>query len=346
MTLILTCLLFSYAVPFLTEFPGAQQTAMGGAYVALAEDAYASLYNPAGLAFQTWPGLAGELSHVPWERDRYYGNAAGVVPFGHRGSAGLYLVGEREKHDGSYDTVDNLDFAVGGALGHTLGDWLAAGIGLKYLSTSIDHRFSSHKGDVAVSGTTVAADLGLLVRRDIGLGELRAGAVLQTLGPGFKQQAVIGALPTTLRGGVCYVVSVPQILTSEGEGWMSRYFRFGKGRFGEYLLDHWRLVIAYDVNLVLAKKADSYGYPDTLIAEKPRHSLGVEVRPLPFFAFRLGYYDDMTYNPWECDGRGWTMGMGLDLKYLRVDIADDRAFYPNDLSDVPYRLRVSVSSSL
>ncbi len=33
MALLLTCTLLSYAVPFLVDFPGAQQTAMGGAYV-------------------------------------------------------------------------------------------------------------------------------------------------------------------------------------------------------------------------------------------------------------------------------------------------------------------------
>jgi hypothetical protein len=40
------------------------------------------------------------------------------------------------------------------------------------------------------------------------------------------------------------------------------------------------------------------------------------------------------------------MGMGLDLKYLRVDVADDGVFHPNLMNGVPYRLRVSVSASL
>jgi hypothetical protein len=136
------------------------------------------------------------------------------------------------------------------------------------------------------------------------------------------------------------------MLSSEAEGWVRRDFRFDRGEFGEYLLDHWRLVIAYDVNMVLTKRADYYGYGDTFITQKPQHSLGVEVRPLPFFAFRLRYYDDMRFDRWMYEGRGWTMGMGLDLKYLRVDVADDGVFYRNGLNDTPFRLRVSVSSNL
>jgi hypothetical protein len=342
---ILACMLFSYAVPFLADFPGAQQTAMGGACVALADDAYANLYNPAGLAFQSRPGLAGEWFHVPWGTNCYYANGAGLVPVRPGSAAGLYFVGQKEGWKSRSDTMRNYGFAAGGNLAHAFGEEVAVGVGLKYVRASLYHTEHYYLESTDVKDFTVAADLGLLARHDIGFGELRAGAAIQTLGPRFKQHAVVGELPTMLRGGVCYVISVPQILTPEGEQWMHQYFRFGRDALGEYMLNHWRLVIAYDVNMLLNREIDTM-YDDTWPL-KPQHSLGAEVRPLPFFAFRLGYYDDMRLDPWSYQGhRGWTMGMGLDLKYLRVDIADDRAFYSAGLTDNPFRLRLSVSSTL
>jgi hypothetical protein len=347
MTFIISCLLFSYAVPFLADFPGAQQTAMGGACVALADDAYANLYNPAGLAIQTRPGLAGEYFHVPWETNRYYANAAALVPVRAGTAAGLYFVSGKEDWEFTGNTAHNSGFAAGGTFGHAFGDEFAAGIGLKYLSLSLYHKYDYYSESTDVKDHTFAADLGVLIRHDIGFGEWRLGATVQTLGPAFSQRALVGELPTTARIGLCYVVTVPEMMTPDAEGWLRRYFRFGKGKFGEYLLDHWRLVIAYDMNIGFARKADGSDYDDTLLDLKPQHSLGAEVRPLPFFAFRLGYYDDMRIDPWSySNGRGWTMGMGLDLKYLRVDIADDHVFYRPGMSDQPFRLRVSVSSDL
>jgi hypothetical protein len=117
-TFILGCLLFSYAVPFLTDFPGAQQTATGGSYVALADDAYANLYNPAGLAFQSGPGLAGEWFRVPWATNCYYANGAGLVALRPGTAAGLYFVGQKEDWKFSTDTAHNFGFAAGGNLAH------------------------------------------------------------------------------------------------------------------------------------------------------------------------------------------------------------------------------------
>jgi hypothetical protein len=342
---ILACLLFSYAVPFLTDFPGAQQTAMGGAYVALADDAYANLYNPAGPAFQSRPGLAGELFHVPWGTNEYYANGAGLVPVRPGTGAGLYFVSEKEGWQSSSNTTRNSGFAAGGNLAHSFGEEFAAGIGLKYVHVSLYHTQDYYKESTDVKDGTIAADVGLLARHDIGFGELRAGAAIQTLGPRFSQHAAVGELPTMLRTGVCYVVSVPQLLTSEGDQWMHQYFRFGRDALGEYMLNHWRLVVCCDMNMVLARYVETV-YDDTW-PPKPQVSLGAEVRPLPFFAFRLGYYDDMRLDPWSYPSlRGWTMGMGLDLKYLRVDIADDHSFYRDNLTTSPFRLRLSVSSTL
>lgn len=67
MNLLLTLYLSAYyGVPFLTLYPGARQTGMGGAFCAVADDAYATLYNPSGLAFQKSVDVGFEYNSIPW----------------------------------------------------------------------------------------------------------------------------------------------------------------------------------------------------------------------------------------------------------------------------------------
>src|ERR1700761_5306433 len=64
---------------------GAGPAALGSAYTALATDAYAPVYNPAGLGFVTAPELSGE--HLSYLQSMDYEFGSFVMPLGNQGTA-------------------------------------------------------------------------------------------------------------------------------------------------------------------------------------------------------------------------------------------------------------------
>src|SRR5689334_1596613 len=62
---------------------GAGPAALGSAYTALATDAYAPLYNPAGLGFVSSPEVAGQ--HLSYIESINYEFGSGVLPFANQG---------------------------------------------------------------------------------------------------------------------------------------------------------------------------------------------------------------------------------------------------------------------
>ena len=95
------CVMLSFVFPvgeagaiFLLISPGAAAQGTGEANVARVDDAYASYYNPASLAFQTKASIAG--MHVNWLKtlvpDLYYEYAGFSVPMGEAGGIGGHLI--------------------------------------------------------------------------------------------------------------------------------------------------------------------------------------------------------------------------------------------------------------
>lgn len=343
MSAIVSCVLFAYAVPFLTYYPGAQQSAMAGAFVAIADDAYANFYNPAGLGFQRRPSLAFERNSVPWQAHTYHGDVSVVAPVWRRSAVGAFYNQRRHNRVTWLEVTNQTDEAAGITYGHALWQYMCVGIGLKYIHSTDYYSSEQSAYNRADSGGTFAWDAGMLWQYPASVEKYRLGIALQTIPTGVKIQQGVENLPTNLRLGASYIVTVPEILTPDGEN----LFRFGNGKFGQYLLSRWRLALAYDLNLVFAERyRDGMWYGDT-VPEKLWHSLGVELRPLPFFAVRFGYFEDMTNRDWHYDyRRGWTLGMGLDFKYFRLDIADDQAMSYGSYAGAPFRIRFTLSGSL
>src|SRR5437899_12845784 len=63
---------------------GAGPAALGSAYTALAHDAYAPIYNPAGLGFLTAPELSAQ--HLSYLDSINYEFGSSVIPLGARGA--------------------------------------------------------------------------------------------------------------------------------------------------------------------------------------------------------------------------------------------------------------------
>lgn len=182
---------------FLTIEQGARGLGMGGAFSAVADDAGALWWNPAGLA-------RAELKELTFSHTAYIENVAteylGFIRpsaqlHGTLGASLTYLsIPGIDGFDASGNSTGKL--GAGGYVGGlsyatTLVPGLTAGASAKYISQKLG----------STSGTGFAADLGAQYRAaDYGL-----GFALQNLGPSFKIGSESSPLPRTIRGGVFYV---------------------------------------------------------------------------------------------------------------------------------------------
>ena len=109
------------AAPFLRMGVGSRATAMGGAYVALADDGFATFWNPAGMLSVDKTTAA--FSHNDWALDIRHQFASLIIPTDPNGRLGLSVtaltMGEQEvttvsQPDGTglYYNVTDLAFGV------------------------------------------------------------------------------------------------------------------------------------------------------------------------------------------------------------------------------------------
>lgn len=205
------------AVPFLLIAPNARADAMGEAGVAMANDAAASFWNPAGLAFQL--GQEVSLTHSAWlpqfqQSDLFYdylayrnylADAGGTL-----GASITYLsLGEFVE---TGDTPDPLStfraFEMAATIGYATKvlDDLGVGVNLRFIHSSLAPFDVQQQGRRGVA-STVSFDLGLLWR-PTNLGEIgnrfSLGMNLSNLGPKltYIDAAQADPLPTELRVGL------------------------------------------------------------------------------------------------------------------------------------------------
>ena len=182
---------------FLFLDANARAVALGGAYTALAMDANALLYNPAGLgriehneatfmhnsyAAGIFQEYGAYVSPKGWGVNFNYLNSGSVAntTMSNPGGAGL---GETELYD----------LVCSGGYGRSFGDSLSLGVGVKYIRETIS----------GIAGAGVAADFGVLYAVPP-LPGLTLGAALQNVGPTVKFESETQNLPLNLRGGAAY----------------------------------------------------------------------------------------------------------------------------------------------
>lgn len=192
---------------FLRIGQGARAEGMGGAFTAIADDAYATYWNPAGLAQITRQELA--INHVQFIENINSQYLSYVVPLnkvgGSLGFSGTYAnFGTIDRRDatGAVDGGDNKVNAYEGAMswGQAFGENFALGGSLK--------AFSQNLAGEKASG--VAADIGLLYY--IVDDRLALGVTGSNLGPKIKVGTVEEDLPLTFRGGLAFH-AIPKQLT-------------------------------------------------------------------------------------------------------------------------------------
>lgn len=178
---------------FLNIGVGARGLGMGGAYTALADDANALYWNPAGLSKLEKREFT--ASHA----ELFESTRLDFLAYAHPTSQGTFAAGLTYLSQGKIAGRDNAgrptagydasDAAVTGAYARKL-ELADLGVSIKYVR--------SHIG--SVEAQSVAVDAG--VRR--ALGQLVLGAALRNMGPGLKYENERNDLPLRLAIGAAY----------------------------------------------------------------------------------------------------------------------------------------------
>lgn len=176
--------------PLLGQTVGARPLALGTSYVALADDSFAGLWNPGGLAFLRTTELSLTYQREPGEVDYSYVLFATPVFLGQRVSAGVGTLqtGDIEFVDlsGNPQTVaGQQDWLVTASYGLNLSQFLSkmgprnigvgAGITANYLRTSIASSFSDN-----VPAVNIGAMAAIPVMQ--GQPAMRVGVVWKSIG--------------------------------------------------------------------------------------------------------------------------------------------------------------------
>jgi hypothetical protein len=199
---------------FLMIWPGSRPTALGGSFTAIADDASAAYYNPAGLGFQQ--GINLSLMHVNWlpelSPDMYYEYLAVGAPFKGIGTFafnGIYLTTgkmQAQYPDGSLlAEYTPFDLAFTLSYGRELTPKVAVGGGTKIIYSLLVPDWILERLGISGSGSALswAVDAGVFYKP---IKNLQLGAALQNLGPpiSFSSDAEKDPLPLMLRLGASY----------------------------------------------------------------------------------------------------------------------------------------------
>jgi hypothetical protein len=157
---------------------GARAAAMGDAYVAIADDATAVYWNPAGIARLSGQSIS--INHTAWPADILFDQAAYVfnvkwIP-GMLGVNVRALTMSRDKvrtaylPDGTGETFDAGEWAYGLSYARALTDKFSAGLSVNYIQTGLDD----------VTGKSTTFDFGTLY--DVGVLGAKIGMSIQNIG--------------------------------------------------------------------------------------------------------------------------------------------------------------------
>lgn len=318
------------SVPFLQIEPDSRAAGMGNTGVALADNAAAVFWNPAGLAFQS--GNQVSITHSQWlpkfNADLFYDYLVGKFEVDGVGMIGAHItylnLGEQVRTDVNgleQGRFNSSEFSGGLSYGHRLNANWSLGTGIRYIHSSLASGTTVSQEEIR-PGSSVGVDLAAMYRSDsFSLGSrdasFNAGLNLSNIGPGIRytSNAEKDPLPTVFRIGWA--------LTA------------GLDRDGTHTL-----TLANDISKVMARVGDD-GNPDGMLEslfsswgsyERPTgqgtatlntfqqfmYATGLEYWYDGLFAVRGGYYYE---DPNNGDRQYMSLGAGLRYQFVGVDFS-------------------------
>ena len=206
------------AVPFLQIEPDSRSTGMGNTGVAIADNASAIFWNPAGLAFQNQNQVS--LTHANWlpafNADLFYDYLVGTYHVEGIGTIGGHItflnLGEQTRTDETgleLGRFNSFELSGGLSYGLMLSDNFALGTGLRFIYSSLAD--GSVSGQDISPGSSIGLDVAALYKTDPFVvanrqATFNAGFNLSNIGPGiqYTDNAQRDPLPTMFRAGWAY----------------------------------------------------------------------------------------------------------------------------------------------
>lgn len=180
---------------FLKIGAGPRATGMGEAQTAVANDSYASYWNPAGLAFLDYKEVAMTYQRSPQDVQEQQANVA--VPFRGKSAVGAYMVRTSVSSLSGFDNAGNSvgqldasDAAYGLAYGYRVLKFLSVGGSLKIIQSQLGPS----------SASSHAFDAGILMK----LHPVSLGFVVKNAGPALIYDKEKTKLPETYSWGLGY----------------------------------------------------------------------------------------------------------------------------------------------
>ena len=338
--------------------PGSRAAAMAGAGAEFGRDAAAAFYNPAGLGFvpaveaTVEDNLSVSFGEFVTSTHRYW-SAAAALPLPGRLALGFSATGlELDRSHCPYewfgpDVCDRqlslrlaaswrphpqLAFGIAGRQNRSITQWRERG---EFLRSPTD--------TTTPEGLSYSVDLGIVADAPLPAGRLRGAVAGLYFGPrheyGYEHRTpTYDTLPWTIRISAGYSLGIGRLWPG-APGRLPSEFE----PFRDWFVYNWSAELNYTLKAVRS---------DPLA-----HAVGLEVRPLPVLAGRVGYIHapialpffppDMGPPP-ETLRQGWTWGIGLDFKFLRASVAWDRPLHaPSRLLYRPrYELALSIGEPL
>lgn len=197
--------------------PNARAAGMAQCFVSIADDATASFWNPAGLAWSTTPdvvlmysklaeGLADDISYnyLAYSKPMWGGGLGVSMIFLNLGSSDI--VREDGTQEGSFNSFDFIPVISYGA---KLTEDLAYGASFKFIYSRLSPQIPDMVADG--TGTSIAGDFSVLYKMP-GTG-IQVGALLQNMGLDitYNDGDQNESLPRNLKAGVCWKVLESQL---------------------------------------------------------------------------------------------------------------------------------------
>lgn len=326
------------AVPFLQIEPDSRASGMGNAGVALANDASAMFWNPAGLAFQNQNQFG--FTYANWlpafNADLFYNYAVGTYYVEGIGTIGGHItflnLGEQTRM--SEDNVElgrfnSYELAGGLSYGFKLSETFSLGTGFRFIYSSLADGEVS--GQAISPGASIGIDLAALYKsRPFTMGErnanFNAGFNLSNVGPSiqYTDNPQKDPLPTMLRAGWAFTFDLDSqgfntlTIANDISKIMARNERVsGDGEGG----DTYASMNSFEALFRSWGSFERFNGTETVtlsLVDQLMFGTGLEYWYNNQFALRAGYYHEHEENG---NRRFMTLGAGLRYNIFGIDFS-------------------------